>query len=243
MLDETGEVDMKREHAMAGWLAVLGAAALLPLMMHVPAQAQTDSKPSEQLMAAAKDGNLEEVQRLIDSGAHLPGTLNSFRAIKFARDGGHDAVLDLLEAGLNEYIEAGTPYDNFVAGSMDDLRTRAEEDPGSIRWSMEKRVIVGLASSFFNGLKKDPDGLMYPLGAAFDEEKFRRRFDSAFDALQEKYEVESDFERKMRENEEAWEALMKENQAKIDEEEDDGQSEMPQFAWPSNEEGGGRIKR
>lgn len=243
MRDETGEVDMKRDHVMAGWLAVLAAAALLLMMIHGPAQAQTGSKPSEQLMAAAKDGNLEEVQRLIDSGAHLPGTLNSFRAIKFARDGGHGGVLELLEAGLNEYIEAGTPYDNFVAGYMDKLRTRAEEDPGSIRWSMEKRVIVGLASGFFNGLKKDPDGLMYPLGAAFDEQEFRRRFDPTFDALQEKYEVESDFDRKMRENEEAWEALIKENQAKIAEEEDDGQSEMPRFAWPSDEEGGERIRR
>lgn len=184
---------MKREHVVAGWLAVLGAATLLLMMMHVPSLAQTDSKPSEQLMEAAKDGNLEEVQRLIDAGAHLPGTLNSFRAIKFAKDGGHDEVLELLEAGLNKYIEAGTPYNNIVAGYMDKLRTRAKEDPGSIRWKIEKRLVISLVLGFINGLKKDPDGLMYPLGVALDEEEFRRRFDPAFEALQKEYEVESDF--------------------------------------------------
>ena len=232
MKREHVEVDMKREHVVAGWLAVLGAAAFLLMMMHVPAQAQTDSKPSEQLMAAAKDGNLEEVQRLIDAGAHLPGTLNSFRAIKFAKDGGHDEVLELLEAGLNEYIEAGTPYDKLVAGYMDKIRTRVKKDPGSIRWKILKRVTISSVSGFFNGLKKDPDGLMYPLGVAFDEEEFRRRFDPAFEALREEYEVESDFDRKMRENKEAWEALMKKNRAKIDEEEDKNPS-GPRFASPS----------
>lgn len=194
-----------------------------PLPASVPAQAKTDSKPSEQLMAAAKDGNLEEVQRLIDAGAHLPGTLNSLRAIKFAKDGGHDEVLELLEAGLNEYIEAGTFYDNMIERLVEDFRTKAEEDPGSIRWNMVKRVTVSLTIGFYNGVKQIPNGLMYPLGVAFDEEEFRRRFDLVFEALQKEYEVESDFDRQMRENEEAWEALMKKIQAKTDEKEEENE--------------------
>ena len=220
---------MKREHILADWFLVALSGALLAMIVCVPVQAQTEPKPSEQLMAFAKEGNLEEVQRLINAGAHLPGTLNSFRAIKFAKDGGHAEVLELLEAGLNEYVEAGTPYDNLIEGYMENLRTRAEEDPGSIRWRIEKRLVVSAATGFFNGLEKNPDGLMYPLGVAFDEEEFRHRLDPAFEALQEEYQVESDYERKMRENEEAWEALMKENQARIDEEEDEGQSK-PLFA-------------
>ena len=214
---------MKRKLVLANWFAVLGGGALLLMVVCMSAQAQTESKPSEQLIAAAKNGSLEEVQRLIDVGAHLPGTLSSFQAIKFAKDEGHDEIFELLQAGLNEYMAAGTYYDNLIEGYVEDLRTRAEEDPGAIRWKLSKRLTTSLTIDYHNGLKNDPDGLLYPLGVAFDEKEFRRRFDPAFEALQEEYQVESDYERKSREmNEigEAMDALVKErNQGKIDDEE------------------------
>ena len=230
---------MKRGLVLADWLAVLGGSALLLMVVCIPARAQTESKPSEQLVAAAKDGDFEEVQRLVDAGAHLPGTLNSFRAIKFAKDGGHDEVLELLEAGLNEYVESGTFYDKMIEGTLDGLRNKVEEesDPGEIRWNLLKRITASGTIGFYNGLKEDPDGLMYPLGMAFDEEEYRRRFDPAFAALQEEYQVESDFERKMRENEEAWEALMKEIQSTTDQEGDENQSKLLFESLPRPDDG------
>lgn len=220
---------MTREHVFPVCLqAILGGVVILFLMVSVTSQAQTEPKPSEQLMAAAKNGNLEEVQRLIDTGAHMPGTLNSFRAIKFAKDGGHQEILELLEAGLNEYVEAGIPYDNLIEGLAEKTRARAKEDPGSVRWALEKQMAFSISAGYFRGLKEDPDGLLYPLGAAIDEEELSRRIDTAYEALQAEYETESDFEKKMRENNEAWEAIMRELEAESAEMEDEGQS-FPQF--------------
>lgn len=66
--------------------------------------------------------------------------------------------------------------------------------------------------------KRDPGGLLYSAGAAFDEDGLRLRINAAFEALQEEYETEPSM-RETGENDQEREALMERIRAESGKEE------------------------
>ena len=91
-----------------------------------------EASPALQLLAAAREGDLPEVRRLVEEGAYEPTTLLGIAALAAASAGneeGHGEIAALLQAQLDEHLESGAFAESLENAVREGLRERAAKNP------------------------------------------------------------------------------------------------------------------
>ncbi|MCY3818442.1 MAG: formylglycine-generating enzyme family protein [Gammaproteobacteria bacterium] len=105
-----------------------------------------EASPALQLLAAAREGDLPEVRRLVEEGAYEPTTLLGMVALAAASAGNgkeHGEIAALLQAKLDEHLESGAFAESLEKAPREGPRERAAKNPDDelnvMRWPWLQR--------------------------------------------------------------------------------------------------------